>query len=119
MYKRQRLASAQAAASQIQCYAIIALREREENHGVVEEKTDAEGSAANPTPDDHLVEVAQDIMDQLVQQTMNGIQAHQENLVGLLIEMIAQKSSHSASSNSSRKKRSNRYRRRRPTRGTQ
>ena len=45
-----------------------------------EKKTDAQGSAADPTPDDRLAQVAQEIV---VQQTRNGIQAHQGKLVGV------------------------------------
>ena len=56
--EEERFASAHIAASRIQRYAIIALREREENQRAVEKKTDAQGSATDPTPDDRLVEVA-------------------------------------------------------------
>ena len=84
----RRLASAHIAASRIQRYAIIALREREENQRAVEKKTDAQGSATDPTPDDRLVEVAQEIVDQLVQHTRNGIQAQEGKLVGRLIEVV-------------------------------
>ena len=53
----ERLASAHIAASRIQRYAIIAFREREENHRAVEKKTDAQGRTVDPTPDDRLVEI--------------------------------------------------------------
>ena len=62
----ERLASAHIDASRIQRYATIALREREESHRAVEKKTDAQGRAADPSPDDRIVEVAQVIVDQLV-----------------------------------------------------
>ena len=52
---------------------ITALREREENHRAVEKKTDAQGRATDPTPNDRLVEVGEEIVDQLVQQKRNGI----------------------------------------------
>ena len=83
------LASAHIAASRIQRYAIIALWEREENCRAVGKKTDAQGGAADPTPDIRLVEVAQTIVDQMVQQARNGIQTQQGKLVGLLIEILA------------------------------
>ena len=84
----EQVASAHIAASRIRRYAIIALREREENQRAVEKKTDAQGSATDPTPDDRLVEVAQEIVDQLVQHTRNGIQAQEGKLVGRLIEVV-------------------------------
>ena len=87
----EQVASAHIAASRIRRCAIIALREREENHGSGEKKTDAQGSTADPTPDDCLVEVAPEIVDQLIQQTWNGIQAQQGKLVGrLVIEIMFQ-----------------------------
>ena len=44
----------------------------------------------DPTPDDRLVEVAQEMVGQLVQQTRNEIQAQQGKLVGRLIEVMVQ-----------------------------
>ena len=86
----RRLASAHTAASRIQRYAIIALRVREENHRAVENKTDAHGSSTDPTPDDRLVEMAEEIEDQLVQQKRNGVQAQHWKLVGRLTEAMVQ-----------------------------
>ena len=54
-----RLVSSHETASEVQRSAAIALREREEeHHRAVEKKTDAQGSAAFPTPDGRLVGVA-------------------------------------------------------------
>ena len=86
----RRLASAHIAASRIQHYAILALREREENHRAVEKMMHAQRSATDPTPDDRLVEVAEEIVDQLVQQKPNGIQAQQGKLVELWIKVMVQ-----------------------------
>ena len=69
---------------------ITALREREENHRAVEKKTDAQRTVASPTAHDRLVEVADEIADQLVQQKRNGVQAQQRKLVGFLIEIMVQ-----------------------------
>ena len=66
------------------------LSKREENHTSVEQKTGAQGSAADPTPDDRLVEVVEDIVGQLVRQNRDGIQAQQGKFVILLIEIVVQ-----------------------------
>ena len=59
----RRLASAHTAASRIQRYAIIEVREQEGSHRAVEKKTDPQGSTADPTLDKRLVEVAEEIVD--------------------------------------------------------
>ena len=86
----ERSASGHIAVSGIQRYTSIALREREENHSTVEKTTDAQGSAADPTPDDRLVDLVEEIVNQLAQQIRNVIQAQQGKLVGLSIEVMAQ-----------------------------
>ena len=76
----RRLVSAHAAAVEIQLTAAIALREREkEYHRAVEEKTGAEECAAFPTPDDRLMGVAKEIVDQLAQQKRHGIKPSRES----------------------------------------
>ena len=87
----RRLVSAHEAASEIQRTAAIALREREEEyHRAVEKKTGSQESAAFPTPDDRLVGLAKEIVDQLAQQKRHGIKAQQGKLIGLLVEIIVQ-----------------------------
>ena len=55
-------------ASQIQRYAKITPHEREQYSRAVEETTDAERSAAYPTPDDGLAGVAEEVRDLLTLQ---------------------------------------------------
>ena len=87
----RRLVSAHEAASEIQRTAAIALREREEGyHRAVEKKTGAQESAAFTTPDDRLVGVAKEVVDQLAQQKRHGIKTQQGKLIGLLAEIMVQ-----------------------------
>ena len=87
----RRLVSAHEAASEIQRTAAIALREREEEyHRAVEKKTGSQESAAFPTPDDRLVGLAKEIVDQLAQQKRHGIKAQQGKLIGRLVEIMVQ-----------------------------
>ena len=87
----RRLVSAREAASEIQRTAAIALREREEEyHTAVEKKTGAQESAAFPTPDDRLVGVVEEIVDQLGQQKRHGFKAQRGKLIGPLTAIIVQ-----------------------------
>ena len=52
--------------------------------------TGAQESAAFPTPDDSLVGMANEMVDQLAQQKRHGIKVQQGKLVGLLVEILVQ-----------------------------
>ena len=67
----------------------MALHEREEYSRAVEERADAERSAAYPTPDDELAGVAEEIRGQLALQERYGMNFKQQELIAALIAITA------------------------------